>query len=154
MPALAGEKGLRKRLFESLQPTRELRRPLKITRLSSTLGCPISTRSSGRIFPGQVDRLSGIKGCYTLIISLERRLSLRIGSLGIPEFSPGFYLYTGSALNGLKNRLAHHLRNQNKKCHWHIDYFLKCPQARVREIWLYPGTSRRECDLNQRVAAL
>jgi len=127
---------------------------LKITRLSSTLGCPISARSSGRIFPAQVDRLSGIKGSYTLIISLERRLSLRIGSLGIPEFSPGFYLYTGSALNGLRNRLSRHLRNQNKKCHWHIDYFLKCPQARIQEIWLYPGTGHQECYLNQRVAAL
>ena len=127
---------------------------MKITRSSSTPACSISARSSGRIVPAQVDRLSALKGCYTLTIALRRKRLLRIGSLGSSHFAPGFYLYTGSALNGLKNRLSRYLRKQYKKCHWHIDYLLKCPQACIQEIRFYPGRGRPECFLNQRVAAL
>jgi sugar fermentation stimulation protein A len=127
---------------------------LRITRLSSIPGSRISAGSNGRIFPAQIERLSGLKGCYTLTISLRKKLSLRIGSLGRARFPSGIYLYTGSALNGLRIRLSRHLRKGNKRCHWHIDCFLKCPQACVQEIWLYPGAGRRECYVNQRVATL
>src|SRR5262245_11488063 len=125
-----------------------------LTRLSSTPPCHLRTGSGSRALPTQIDRLPGIKGCYILTISLSRELLLLIGSLGRFHFPPGVYLYPDSALNGLKSRLSRHLRKRNKKCHWHIDYILKSSQARVQEIWLYPGTSRQECYFNQRVATL
>ena len=36
-------------------------------------------------------------------------------------FEPGYYLYTGSALNELVSRISRHIR-LDKPCHWHIDY--------------------------------
>jgi len=72
------------------------------------------------------------RGTYALVIFLSRRTTMRIGKLGAFDFPRGYYLYIGSALNGLAARLARHLRKDKKK-HWHIDYFLE--QARVKEIW-------------------
>ena len=77
-----------------------------------------------------------MKGSYVLVVELDREKDILIGRLGYIYFSRGFYAYTGSAMNGFKARLAHHL-NDNKKPHWHIDYLLK--EAELMEIILCPS---------------
>jgi len=92
-------------------------------------------------------------GCYTLVISLRKKKRIRIGSLGASDFPQGIYLYTGSAKNGLRSRLSHHLGKRAKRNHWHIDYLLQCPEARVKYVLIYPPT-RQECALNRQIARL
>ena len=94
------------------------------------------------------------RGCYTLVISLREKKWIRVGSLGKACFPQGIYLYTGSAMNGLRGRLSHHLRKRNKKSHWHIDYLLKCLEAHVKGVLTYPAPTRQECRHNQRIATL
>ncbi|HUK39709.1 MAG TPA: GIY-YIG nuclease family protein [Candidatus Acidoferrales bacterium] len=92
-------------------------------------------------------------GCYSLVIDLKQRKKIRIGKLGEIEFQPGHYVYTGSAMAGLRPRLLRHLSNR-KKLRWHIDYFLQDQQARVKKIFLYPAAPGQECRQNQRIGAL
>jgi len=50
----------------------------------------------------------------------ENRSCRRPGQIPFPA---GWYVYTGSARNGLAQRVGRHLRH-NKRKHWHIDYLL------------------------------
>ena len=81
-------------------------------------------------------------GTYILVLKLEHPLRLRIGALGKFEFPAGYYLYIGSALNGLERRLERHLRRE-KRLHWHIDYLRE--HAEVIEIWYSVSAQRLEC---------
>jgi Uri superfamily endonuclease len=91
-------------------------------------------------------------GCYSLIIELKRQKIIRVGGLGQTVFPAGTYVYTGSAMNGLGARLRRHCA-KTKKIHWHIDYLLRLPEARVRQIILYPAAPGQECRQNKRIAA-
>ncbi len=44
--------------------------------------------------------------------------------MGNIEFKEGYYVYVGSALSGLKQRLKRHL-SKDKNRRWHIDYLLE-----------------------------
>lgn len=92
-------------------------------------------------------------GCYTLVISLQKKKWIHIGRLGKGYFPQGTYLYTGSARNSLRGRLSRHLSKRRKRNHWHIDYLLRCPEARMKYVLIYPPT-RQECALNRRIAGL
>jgi Uri superfamily endonuclease len=91
-------------------------------------------------------------GCYSLIIDLERKKTIRVGKLGKAFFPAGTYVYTGSAMKGLGPRLRRH-RAKTKKIHWHIDYLLTLREARVRQIILYRAAPGQECRQNKRFAA-
>jgi len=93
-----------------------------------------------------------IRGCYSLIISLKRAKTIRVGKLGETVFPAGTYVYTGSAMKGLGARLKRHC-TKTKKIYWHIDYLLALRSARVREIILYSATPGQECRKNKRIAA-
>ncbi len=90
-------------------------------------------------------------GMYQLVLSLAEEVTLQVGALGTFRFPTGKYLYTGSALGGLRKRLARHLRRE-KRLHWHIDYLLQ--HAVVEEFRLYPADGLSECALNRRMLAL
>jgi Uri superfamily endonuclease len=94
----------------------------------------------------------GRAGCYSLIIDLKRKKTIRVGELGEAVFPVGTYVYTGSAMNGLGARLRRHYSRQ-KKIHWHIDYLLTLPEARIKKIVLYPAAPGQECRQNKRIAA-
>ena len=94
------------------------------------------------------------KGSYILLIRLSKKRKIQVGNLGKACFPQGIYLYTGSAMNGLRGRLSHHLRKINKKSRWHIDYLLKCPEAQIKKILIRPSHMREECRHNQRIATL
>jgi Uri superfamily endonuclease len=90
-------------------------------------------------------------GCYSLIIELKRKKTIRVGRLGEAVFPAGTYVYTGSAMNGLAARIRRHC-TPKKKIHWHIDHLLTLPEARVRQIVLYPAMPDQECGQNKRIA--
>ncbi|MFQ5856160.1 MAG: DUF123 domain-containing protein [Anaerolineae bacterium] len=67
-----------------------------------------------------------------------------VGALGTFGLDAGYYLYVGSALNGLAGRLRRHCRTDGKKLHWHIDYLRA--QVTLVEIWWTRSAERLECD--------
>ena len=93
-------------------------------------------------------------GTYVLVLHLPVAASLTVGKLGEFMFQPGWYLYCGSALGGLRGRIARHLR-QDHRTHWHIDY-LNSPTAgsTVEAVWWAEGRARRECEWIDAVAEL
>lgn len=92
-------------------------------------------------------------GAYQLLIRIEETVSIEIGALGQFDFPAGFYLYTGSALKNLSQRVGRH-RRHDKKQHWHIDYLLANKNARIVELKLFPSEIKIECELNQKALDL
>ncbi len=83
-------------------------------------------------------------GIYALIIKLSKKKEIEIGRLGTFVFLKGYYVYTGSAQNGLEKRINRHYSSE-KKFHWHIDYLLR--YAKVIKVIRYVGR-KDECKLN------
>ena len=88
-------------------------------------------------------------GIYNLIIQLYKDKEIKIGRLGTFVFPKGFYVYTGSAQNGLEKRINRHL-SSNKKFHWHIDYLLS--YTKIVQVLRYAGVKKDECKLNYLIA--
>ncbi len=87
-------------------------------------------------------------GLYNLIIKLSKSKEINIGRLGTFTFPKGFYVYTGSAQNGLERRINRHL-SSSKKFHWHIDYLLS--YAKIVKVFRYIGDGNAECKLSRMV---
>jgi sugar fermentation stimulation protein A len=87
-------------------------------------------------------------GTYCLIIKLDQPRAIQIGKLGRGFFPGGYYVYVGSALNGLKKRVARHL-SPHKKTHWHIDYLLE--YAGIIGTRKVHSMEKRECALSEEV---
>ncbi len=83
-----------------------------------------------------------MKGIYTLVIKLDETQRIKVGSLGNLKFSKGFYVYVGSAQNGLEARIGRHL-SDDKKTHWHIDYLLD--RAEIVRVFVSDGDKNEEC---------
>jgi len=101
------------------------------------------------------DSTSAIKGSYALVIQFKKPCQLTIGRLGQQQFSPGFYIYTGSALGsgGIRARVQRHLRyTKAKPAHWHVDRLLVV--GNIIEVWWKPGTQPMECPWAARLAAI
>ena len=65
-----------------------------------------------------------------------------MGKLGLVDFPRGHYIYFGSALGGLRARVARHLREE-KKLHWHADYL--SAETPWTQVWQLPDGQRWEC---------
>jgi len=89
-------------------------------------------------------------GAYCLLIRLDCEAEADVGRLGRVRFPAGHYVYWGSAIRGLAARTARH-RRQAKAIHWHIDYLLALPEARLVACVPYPSVRREECELNQAI---
>jgi Uri superfamily endonuclease len=85
---------------------------------------------------------------YQLVIELRRPVCVAVGRLGEVSFPAGTYVYTGSARRGVEARVRRHVSPQ-KRLHWHIDYLLANPQARVVEIRTFFD---EECVVNRRTS--
>jgi len=83
-----------------------------------------------------------LPGTYMLILRAPRAASVRVGSLGDVSVEPGWYVYVGSAMGGLWQRVRRHLASE-KPLRWHIDYLLQVMQ--VEEVWFRLGSQRDEC---------
>ena len=87
-----------------------------------------------------------MKGSYILFIELPEDQTITVGSLKAIHFSRGYYAYVGSAMNGFKSRLSHHLQPK-KRPHWHIDYLLS--EVSISAIVLCPTKQKIECTIAQ-----
>lgn len=81
-------------------------------------------------------------GTYVLLMHLATAQILHVGALGPCLFEAGYYLYVGSAMGGLRQRVSRHARAA-KRLHWHIDYLLA--EAFLCEVWYHVGCERLEC---------
>jgi sugar fermentation stimulation protein A len=105
------------------------------------------------------------RGCYLLILRLKRPCILEFGRReNRQNFPAGYYVYVGSAMKNLTQRLERHRRLRKNKF-WHIDYLrevsefqaaqpirssddLECAVAeRMRTIadWAIPGFGASDC---------
>ena len=91
-----------------------------------------------------------MKGSYILVINLKENKILEIGKLGDISFKKSFYVYVGSARNGLEQRIRRHLRN-DKKMHWHIDYLLQ--NADVTKAFYKKNDKKEECNIVIKLAS-
>jgi len=89
-----------------------------------------------------------MKGSYIILIELKQDKNIEIGKLGEIFFKKGHYLYIGSALNGLEQRITRHLKD-DKKLHWHIDYLLK--NAEIIDIYYKKSIIREECEISEKL---
>jgi len=83
-----------------------------------------------------------VPGVYQLHLRLSNATQLTVGKLGTFVFPAGDYVYTGSALGGLEQRLTRH-RRRRKKRHWHIDYLLE--HACIENIMVKETQQPLEC---------
>ncbi|MFP4641840.1 MAG: GIY-YIG nuclease family protein [Dehalococcoidia bacterium] len=91
------------------------------------------------------------KGSYVLVMELHQESTIMVGRLGPFLFPAGYYLYMGSALGGLSQRINRYLQ-EKRNLHWHIDYLLE--QAKIMEIWYTITSQRMECQFAQAACAL
>ena len=91
------------------------------------------------------------RGCYQLLLYLNRNSRIKIGKKVECDFPEGYYIYTGSALNCLEGRINRHLRKE-KKNFWHIDYLL--PHCKILKVIQYNQNHKNEateCELNKKL---
>lgn len=91
-------------------------------------------------------------GIYSLVIKLDKEQTIDVGRLGKQKFKKGFYIYTGSALNGLDARIARHKR-KTKKLFWHIDYMLASKHAKISKVFTIETNKRLECKFNRIISS-
>ncbi|UCF12027.1 MAG: GIY-YIG nuclease family protein [Thermoplasmatales archaeon] len=83
-----------------------------------------------------------MRGSYLLLMELKNTETIPVGKLGKIDFKKSLYIYVGSALNGLDQRIQRHLRKQ-KKMHWHIDYLIN--HAKIVNVFYKKNNIRKEC---------
>ncbi|GAA0718049.1 Uri superfamily endonuclease [Halorubrum trapanicum] len=95
-------------------------------------------------------------GSYTLVVDLEADATLSAGALGECDLPAGAYAYTGSALGaGGFSRVDRHrrtARGDHDVRHWHVDYLLGHPAARVDRVVRSVGVDV-ECAVAERLPA-
>ncbi len=87
-----------------------------------------------------------MKGCYVLLLRLERKRCIQVGKLGRFLFRKGYYAYVGSAMNSLERRISRHLRREKRR-HWHLDYLLEL--ALPVAVFKIGSGGRCECALSK-----
>ena len=94
--------------------------------------------------PRMDEQLPCAAGSYALLFDLTRPVQLTIGRLGSFAFSPGAYLYLGSAggSGGLGARVGHHLRITERP-HWHLDWLR--PHLEAKACFYVVGGPSMEC---------
>lgn len=90
-------------------------------------------------------------GSYLLLLELREPREIVVGKLGQFHFPAGWYVYSGSAMGGLKARVARHLRSSDVR-RWHLDYLRAF--APIVEVRLFPSSERLECGLAHQMMLL
>ena len=103
---------------------------------------------------GLLERRCRLKGIYTIVMRLKRKVRCKVGSLGSVRFARGAYIYTGSARGkgsvSIHGRIERHLGRRSRSF-WHIDYLLAANGCNIRA-FIYSQTSRDlECEVNRRI---
>jgi len=89
-------------------------------------------------------------GSYQIYFYLAHTQKLEIGKLGECIFQQGNYVYTGSAMKNLRQRVARHL-SFDKKIKWHIDYLLNLDSCKITKVEIFYSDEREECVRNLRI---
>ncbi len=92
------------------------------------------------------------KGSYVLIIRLMEPIRIKVGKLGMLEFPAGYYAYVGSAMNSIESRVRRHLRKNNKKLWWHVDYLLAHKHVQVVNVLIKESNKKEECEIARKLA--
>lgn len=87
-------------------------------------------------------------GSYRLYILIKKDCHIKIGALGKCFFKKGIYVYSGSAMKNLDQRIKRHKR-KDKAIRWHIDYLLAAPETEIIRTERFPSEQKEECRLNQ-----
>ncbi len=91
-----------------------------------------------------------MKGIYCLIMDLPKKANIQVGKLGRLAFDAGVYVYIGSAISGIEQRVRRH-KAAKKRMKWHIDYFLR--RAGILATVAIPyGTKGMECEVARSLA--
>ncbi len=88
-----------------------------------------------------------VKGSYAMIIQLKEDIAVNIRRKSV-ELKKGYYLYVGSALNGIVARLRRHFK-RGKKIHWHVDNLTE--KGEVLEAYYVVREDRLECEIARRI---
>ena len=83
-------------------------------------------------------------GIYALLFILSRETTVTVGRLGRLVFPGGCYVYIGSAMAGIGNRIRHHL-SPHPHPRWHLDYLL--PRGKPAAIIAGHTSQPLECPL-------
>jgi Uri superfamily endonuclease len=89
-------------------------------------------------------------GSYQIHIVITRNRKIKVGAIGEFLFTKGSYIYTGSAMKNLRQRIERHSRKE-KKIRWHIDYLLKDKFVKIEKIMVYPSREKEECLRNMQL---
>jgi Uri superfamily endonuclease len=89
------------------------------------------------------------KGSYILIMQNKKSMDIDIGKLGKVNFEKGYYVYVGSGMGGVFERIKRHSRKDKIK-HWHIDY-LTPEHMSIKETYAVFRAKRIEELLAQRI---
>ena len=84
------------------------------------------------------------RGSYLLILNLKRDRKIDVGKLGRVVFRKGFYIYVGSAMANLTQRMSRH-RHLRKRHHWHIDELRAV--AQFHSVLAIRSSERIECQV-------
>jgi len=90
-------------------------------------------------------------GLYVIWMTLSAPVLLQIGALGDLAFTPGTYVYVGTAQRSRSARVRRHLRIENPR-RWHIDYLR--PHVTIESVTLCTGRRDDECRLAERIMAV
>ena len=95
-------------------------------------------------------RLTSEPGVYVLLlfVDCEREVRTRARCFSL---KPGYYVYVGSAGQGLAARLRRYVSKRKKKF-WHIDFLLEF--ASLQDILLKTGFSLGECEVAGKLATV
>jgi sugar fermentation stimulation protein A len=92
-----------------------------------------------------------VRGVYCLLIHLPSDQGIVVGALGRKEFERGYYVYVGSAMGGVEQRVRRH-KSSRKKLRWHIDYLLARSQI-LASIAIHSNSKRIECETVEALSA-
>ena len=91
------------------------------------------------------------RGSYLLILNLKRNRKIDVGKLGKVHFRKGFYIYVGSAMANLSNRMERH-RRLRKQHHWHIDELRAV--AEFHSVLAIRSSERLECEVAEAMSKI
>ena len=94
-----------------------------------------------------------MKGSYLLLMEVSKDSKIKVGSLDMVNFKKGFYVYVGSAMGGIEQRVSRHLR-KDKKIFWHIDYLLTNKNVRIEKVLYKESEDKEECKVAKKISKL
>jgi Uri superfamily endonuclease len=82
-------------------------------------------------------------GTYSLLVKLPEGREIVVGGKR-QGFPAGYYVYVGSAMGGLEQRVRRHLSGEKKR-KWHVDFLLE--HGKIVDLGRIHSKRRLECEL-------